>query len=175
MKKIVLKVYSASVMLSVWALAVFPLLVWLLCLAVFGTANDPPTVIVLLSVLLLSFSAFFMIRALYMTQRTEISEQGITIYSVFFSTIKVIPWDELVDIRTESIVTFTSANGGYRSMADWIVLYTDLSQKEKGHKLWNRKKTGPWYMTCTKENVTVLTDYIIEFAPHICCDPTVFW
>jgi hypothetical protein len=110
-----------------------------------------------------------------MTQRTEISEQGITIYSVFFSTIKVIKWDELVDIRTESIVTFTSANGGYRSMADWIVLYTDLSQKEKEHKLWNRKKTGPWYMTCTKGNVTVLTDYIIEFAPHICCDPTVFW
>ena len=109
-----------------------------------------------------------------MTQRAEISEHGITIYSVFFSTIKVIKWNELVDIRTESIVTFLSSYG-YRYSKDWIVLYTDSSQKEKEHTLMNRKKTGPWYISCTKENITVLTEYIIKYAPHICDDPNIFF
>ena len=175
MKKNILKVHSASVMFNVWFLVILPILIWLLFFAVIGTENDSLLAIIQLSSILLLFSVFFIIHALYMTQRAEISEQGIKIYSIIFSTIKVIKWNELIDVRTENIVTFTSANGGYRSKADWIVLYTNLSQKEKEHKLFNRKKTGPWYISCTKENETILTEYIIKYAPHISDDPDVFF
>ncbi len=175
MKKNILKVYYASVMLSVWFLAFLPLSTLVLTFAIFGISNDPLWIIILFSVLLLSFSIFFIISALYMTQRAEISEHGITIYSIFFSTIKVIKWNELVDIRTESIVTFSSSYG-YRSSKDWIVLYTDSSQLEKvRNSINNRKKKGPWYIACTKENITVMTEYIIKYAPHICDDPDVFF
>ena len=115
------------------------------------------------------------IYALYLIQRAEISEDGITIYSVIFSTIKVIKWNELYDVRTESIITFSSANG-FSSSRDWIVLYTDSSQLEKVHNgLCNRKNKGPWYIACTKENLAVVTEYLIKYAPHICDDPNIFF
>ena len=175
MKKNILKVYYASVILSMWFLAFLPVSTLVLTFAIFGISNDPLWIIILFSVLLLSFSIIFIISALYMTQRAEISEHGITIYSIFFSTIKVIKWNELVDIRTESIVTFSSSYG-YSSSKDWIVLYTDSSQLEKAHNgINNRKKKGPWYIACTKENITVMTEYIIKYAPHICDDPDVFF
>ena len=175
MKKNILKVYYASVILSMWFLAFLTLSTLVLTFAIFGISNDPLWIIILFSVLLLSFSIIFIISALYMTQRAEISEHGITIYSIFFSTIKVIKWNELVDIRTESIVTLSSSYG-YSSSKDWIVLYTDSSQLEKAHNgINNRKKKGPWYIACTKENITVMTEYIIKYAPHICDDPDVFF
>ena len=174
MKKTILKVYSAAVMLNVWSMACLPLLVWGLTFAIFGTSNDPLWVIILSLSLVFFFLIFFAIEALYMTQRAEISEHGIAIYSIFFSTIKVIKWNELIDIRTQSIVTFSSAYG-YHSSKDWIVLYTDLSQKEKNHTLMNRKKTGPWYISCTKRNITVLTEYVNKYASHISEDPDTFF
>ncbi len=176
MKKNILKVYYGFVMFNNWFIASVPLLIWVLMFAIFGFSNDPFWEIILFSVLLFFFSIFFIIRALYMTQQAEISEEGIIIYSVIFSTIKVIKWNELIDVRTESLITFTSANGGYSSSKDWIVLYTDSSQQEKVHNgINNRKKNGPWYIACTKENLTVITEYIIKYAPHICDDPNVFF
>ena len=176
MKKTVLKVYYNAVTLSIWFLAFLPLLVLALTFAICGTSNDPLWVIILFSILLLSFSAFFFIEALYMTQRAEINEQGIIIYSIFFSTIKTIKWGDLIDIKTQSIVTFSSSNGA-RFSKDWIVLYTESSQKERmwGAGIYNRKKKGPWYISCTKENLTVITEYLIKYAPHICDDPNVFF
>ena len=111
MKKTILKVYSTAVMLNVWSMACLPLLVGGLAFAIFGTSNDPLWVIILSLSLVFFFLIFFAIEALYMTQRAEISEHGIAIYSIFFSTIKVIKWNELIDIRTQSIVTFSSAYG----------------------------------------------------------------
>ena len=174
MKKDILKVYYASVMLSNCFLVFLIISILVYMFAIFDSSHDALWEIILLSILLFSFLMFFIIEALYMTQRAEISEHGITIYSVFFSTIKVIKWNELFDIRTQSIVTFLSSYG-YRYSKDWIVLYTDSSQKEKEHTLMNRKKTGPWYISCTKENITVLTEYIIKYAPHICDDPNIFF
>lgn len=176
MKKNILKVYYPSVMFSNWLLATSPLLIWGTLSVIFGFSNDPLWTIILFSILMFSFSIFFLVSALYMTQRAKISEEGITIYSVVFSTIKVIKWQELIDVRTESLITFTAVNGGYRSSKDWIVLYTDSSQLEKAHNgINNRKKKGPWYIACTKENITVMTEYIIKYAPHICDDPDVFF
>ena len=57
-----------------------------------------------------------------------------------------------------------------------IVLYTDSLQLEKVHNgIHNRKKKGPWYIACTKENLTIITEYLIKCAPHICDDPDVFF
>ena len=140
--------------------------------------SSPDTLwdIVLGYIILLSILTFSIIDTLYRIQRAEISEEGITIYSVIFSTIKVIKWNELYDVRTESRITFTTVNGGYNSSRDWIVLYTDSSQKEKVHNgLCNRKKKGPWYVACTKENLAIITEYLIKYAPHICDDPNVFF
>ena len=80
----------------------------------------------------------------------------------------------MIDIRTENVVTFSSAYG-YRSSKDWIVVYTDSSQKEKERKLFNRRKAGPWYITYTRENITVLTEYVNKYASHISDDPDVFF
>jgi hypothetical protein len=57
------------------------------------------------------------------------------------------------------------------------VLYTDPSQEERmwGAGIHNRKKKGPWYIACTKENLAVVTEYLIQYAPHICDDPNVFF
>ena len=102
------------------------------------------------------------------------SEHGIAIYSIFFSTIKEIKWNELIDIRIESLVTFASAYG-YRSSEGWIVIYTDSSQKEKERKPFNRKKAGPWYITSTRENITLLTEHINKYASHISDSPDVLF
>lgn len=174
MRKSILKVYSSTVMLSVWLLAFLPLLAWGGTLAIFGTSRDPLWVIMLFSILLFFFSIFFIICALYMTQRAEISEQGIAIYSIFFSTIKIIKWNEMIDIRTESIITFSSAYG-HRSSKDWIVIYTDSFQKGKERNPFNRKKAGPWYITCTRDNITVLTEYVNKYASHISNDSDIFF
>ena len=174
MKKNILKVYHASVMLSAWFLVFLPLLTFVIVIAIFDSSRDSLWIMAVFSALLFFFSAFFILCALYMTQRAKISEHGIVIYSIFFSTIKVIKWNELIDLKTESLVTFSSSYG-YRSSMDWIVLYTDSSQKENKHNPFNRKKAGPWYIACTKENITVLTEYVNEYASHISNDPDVFF
>ena len=153
-----------------WIGAVFPILIWLLLFAVFGISGDPLWETILLSAAFLSVAVFMIIFALYSIQRAEISEEGIAIYSVIFSTIKVIRWDELIDVRT--ITPISRYNTPYEGA--WIVLYTDPLQKEKWDSLVNRRKSGPWYIACTKENITILTDYIIKYAPHICDDTDVF-
>jgi hypothetical protein len=175
MKKKVLKVYRQSYIASVW-ITIFLLLTTIVVLFVlYDSSRDSMWTMVLSSIILFSLSTYMIIYALYLIQRAEVSEEGITIYSVVFQTIKEIKWTELYDVTTESIITFTSANG-YSSSRDWIVLYTDSAQKEKVHNgLCNRKKKGPWYIACTKENLTVITEYLIKYAPHICDDPNIFF
>ncbi len=171
MKKNILKVYSNAVMLSVWFIAFLPLLAWILPFAFFGISDDEPLgLIILFSLLMFITSICLIINALYMIQRVELSEHGITIYSVLFSTIKAIKWNELIDVRTESVVTFSSAYG-YRSSKDWIVIYTDSPEKRNERKPYNRKKAGPWYIISTKENTTILAEYINKYASHILVDP----
>ena len=80
MKKNILKVYYPSVMFSNWLLATSPLLIWGTLSVIFGFSNDPLWTIILFSILMFSFSIFFLVSALYMTQRAKISEEGITIY-----------------------------------------------------------------------------------------------
>lgn len=172
MKKTTLKVNSIATMCLFWIAAFLPLLL-ILSSAIFGTSDDSSVETVLLSILWIAISVCLIIFALYSIQRAEISEEGITIYSVVFSTIKVIKWNELIDVRTmEPISRYSSYHSPM--IEDWIVLYTDPSQEEKWHSMVNRKKAGPWYITCKKENITVLTEYIIKYAPHICDDPDVF-
>ncbi len=169
MKKVRIKVNSGKVLFSVWFLWGFSL-VPLLLPFIFGiTENDSLIVIICFSALISLVSVFLLINALYMVQYAEVSDQGIIIRSLF-STIKEIKWDELMDMRTESVATFSSANG-YRSSEDWIVLYTDPSQKGKEKSPFNRKKTGPWYIDGSSHNITVLADYAKKFAPHIYIDP----
>ena len=158
-------------MLNVWFIAFLPLLAWILPFALFGISNDESLwLIILFSLLMFIASTYLIINALYMMQRVELSEQGITIYSILFSTIKVIKWNELTDVRTENIITFSSAYG-CRSSQDWIVIYTDSSQKGKERKPYNRKKAGPWYIISTKENTTILAEYMNRYASHILVDP----
>jgi hypothetical protein len=175
-KKNILKVYRGSYIASVWVPIILTLSTLVVFFVLYDSSRDSLWTIVLSSIILFSALTYMIIYALYLIQRAEISEDGITIYSVIFSTIKVIKWNELYDVRTESIITFSSANG-YSSSRDWIVLYTDQSQKERmwGAGIYNRKKKGPWYIACTKENITVMTEYIIKYATHICDDPDVFF
>lgn len=173
MKKTTLKVNSIATMCLFWIAAFLPLLLLIISSAIFGASDDSSVETVLLSILWIAISVCLIIFALYSIQRAEISEEGITIYSVVFSTIKVIKWNELIDVRTMEPISIYSAYNS-RMVEDWIVLYTDQSQKEKWYSMVNRKKAGPWYITCKKENITVLTEYIIKYAPHICDDPDVF-
>ena len=170
MKKITLKVNSTVAMCLFWIAACLPLLLLIVGLAIFGVSDDLETI--LLSILWTAISACLIVFALYSIQRAEISEEGITIYSVIFSTIKVIKWDELIDVMTISPINVYNVRRG--GDGDWIVLYTDPKQKDKIDTMVNLKKAGPWYITCTKENITVLTEYIIKYAPRICDDPNVF-
>lgn len=175
MKKNILKVYRGSYIASVWVPIILTLSTLFVFFVLYDSSRDSLWTIVLSSIILFSALTYMIIYALYLIQRAEISEDGITIYSVIFSTIKVIKWNELYDVRTESIITFSSANG-YSSSRDWIVLYTDSSQLEKVHNgLCNRKNKGPWYIACTKENLAVVTEYLIQYAPHICDDPNIFF
>ena len=170
MNKTTLKVNSTAAMCFFWIVAFVPLLLLILGLVIFGASDDFGTI--LLSILYVSLSVCLIVFALYSIQRAEISEEGITIYSVIFSTIKVIKWDELIDVRTISPINVYNVRRG--GDGDWIVLYTDSKQKDKIDSMVNRRKAGPWYITCTKENITVLTEYIIKYAPHICDDPNIF-
>lgn len=175
MKKSILRVYYGAYIMTHWIVAFSALTILIVFSVLPDSSPDTLWDVVLGYTISLFFLTFSIIDTLYSTQRAEISEEGITIYSVVFSTIKAIKWNELIDVRTESIVTFTSANG-YSSSRDWIVLYTDSSQLEKVHNgIHNRKKKGPWYIACTKENLTVITEYLIKYAPHICDDPNVFF
>ncbi len=171
MNKTTLKVYSTAYMCIFWIAAFLPLLSLLLGFAIFGTSDDPLWETILFSILLIFVSILLIVFALYSIQRAEISEEGITIYSVIFSTIKVIKWNELIDAITINPINRYNV---YRPCDDWIVLYTEPSQKDKIDNMVNRRKAGPWYIACTKENITVLTEYIIKYAPHICDDPNVF-
>lgn len=172
MKKTTLKVNSTAAMCLYWIAAFLPLWLWILGLAIFGVSEDSSAESILLSILWIAISVCLIVFALYSIQRAEISEEGITIYSVIFSTIKVIKWDELIDVRTISPINVYNVRRG--GDGDWIVLYTDSKQKDKIDSMVNRRKAGPWYITCTKENITVLTEYIIKYAPHICDDPNIF-
>ena len=172
MNKTTLKVYSTADMCIVWIAAFLPLLLLILGFAIFGTSDDSLGETIVLSILFIFVSILLIIYALYSIQRAAISEEGIIIYSVIFSTIKMIKWDELIDVRTICPINIYNVSRG--GEGDWIVLYTDPSQKDKIDNMVNRRKAGPWYIACTKENITVLTEYIIKYAPHICDDPDVF-
>lgn len=169
MEKARIKVNSNKVLFSVWFLWVISLAPWLLLLIYGISENDSLAVIVCFFSLVSLGSIFLFIHALYMVQYAEVSDQGITIRSLF-STIKEIKWNELIDMRTESVVTFSSAYG-HRSFEDWIVLYTDPSQKAKEKHPFNRKKRGPWYIDGASRNIAVLADYAKKYAPHIYIDP----
>lgn len=159
-----------------WVVVFFSIAILVIFSVLPDSSPDTLWDVVLAYILSVFFLTYSIINMLYSIQRAEINEDGITIYSVVFSTIKVIKWNELYDVRTESLITFTTVNGGYSSSRDWIVLYTDSSQLEKVHNgLCNRKNKGPWYIACTKENLAVVTEYLIQYAPHICDDPNVFF
>ena len=177
MRKNILKVYYGTYIMTHWIVVFSAFMLLVVFFVLPDSSPDTLWDIVLVYIILLSILTFSIIDTLYRIQRAEISEEGITIYSVIFSTIKVIKWNELYDVRTESLITFTSVNGGYNSSRDWIVLYTDSSQKERmwGAGIDNRKKKGPWYIACTKENLAIITEYLIKYAPHICDDPNVFF
>lgn len=169
MEKARIKINSNKVLFSVWFLWVISLAPWLLPLIYGISENDSLAVTVCFFSLVSLGSIFLFIHALYTVQYAEVSDQGITIRSLF-STIKEIKWNELIDMRTESVVTFSSAYG-HRSFEDWIVLYTDPSQKAKEKRPFNRKKRGPWYIDGASRNITVLADYAKKYAPHIYIDP----
>ena len=177
MKKNILKVYYGTYIMSHWVVVFFSIAILVIFSVLPDSSPDTLWDVVLAYVLFVFFLTYSIIDTLYSIQRAEINEDGITIYSVVFSTIKVIKWNELYDVRTESLITFTTVNGGYSYSKDWIVLYTDPSQEERmwGAGIHNRKKKGPWYIACTKENLAVVTEYLIQYAPHICDDPTVFF
>ena len=160
-----------------WVVVFFSIAILVIFSVLPDSSPDTLWDVVLAYILSVFFLTYSIINMLYSIQRAEINEDGITIYSVVFSTIKVIKWNELYDVRTESLITFTTVNGGYSSSKDWIVLYTDPSQEERmwGAGIHNRKKKGPWYIACTKENLAVVTEYLIQYAPHICDDPNVFF
>jgi hypothetical protein len=176
-KKNILKVYYGTYIMTHWVVVFFSIAILVIFSVLPDSSPDTLWDVVLAYVLSVFFLTYSIINALYSIQRAEINEDGITIYSVVFSTIKVIKWNELYDVRTESLITFTTVNGGYSSSKDWIVLYTDPSQEERmrGAGIHNRKKKGPWYIACTKENLAVVTEYLIQYAPHICDDPNVFF
>ena len=169
MEKTRIKVNSNKVLFSVWFLWVISLAPWLLPFLYGISENDSLVVTVCFFTLVSLGSIFLFLNALYTVQYAEINERGITVCSIILP-IKEIKWEELVDIRTESVVTFSSAYG-HRSSEDWIVLYTDPSQKAKEKHPFNRKKRGPWYIGGTDRNVTVLADYVRKYAPHIYVDP----
>lgn len=169
MEKARIKINSNKVLFSVWFLWVISLAPWLLPLIYGISENDSLAVTVCFFSLVSLGSIFLFIHALYMVQYAEVSDQGITIRSLF-STIKEIKWNELIDMRTESVVTFSTAYG-HRSSEDWIVLYTDPSQKAKEKRPFNRKKRGPWYIDGASRNITVLADYARKYAPHLYIDP----
>ena len=169
MEKARIKINSNKVLFSVWFLWVISLAPWLLPLLYGISENDSLVVTVCFFTLMSLGSIFLFLNALYTVQYAEVSDRGIVIRSPL-STIKEIKWDELIDMRTESVATFSSAYG-HRSSEDWIVLYTDPSQKAKEKHPFNRKKRGPWYIDGTDRNVTVLADYVRKYAPHIYVDP----
>ena len=169
MEKARIKINSNKVLFSVWFLWVISLAPWLLPLLYGISENDSLVVNVCFFTLMSLGSIFLFLNALYTVQYAEVSDRGIVIRSPL-STIKEIKWDELIDMRTESVATFSSAYG-HRSSEDWIVLYTDPSQKAKEKHPFNRKKRGPWYIDGTDRNVTVLADYVRKYAPHIYVDP----
>ena len=173
MKKTRLKVNSNKVLFSVYFLAFVSLFPWVLLIMFDISENDSLVAIVCFYTVLSLCSFFLFWRAIYMMQYAELSDQGIVIRSLF-STIKEIKWNELVDFRTESVATFSSAYG-YRYFNDWIVLYTDSSQKEKERVPYNRKKSGPWYIAVTRNNLTVFEDYAKKYASHIWSDPDSFF
>lgn len=172
MKKTTLRVYPTAYMWFIWIAAFLSLLMLLFGDSIFGPPDGPLWETVLASILSLSISAFLIFYALYLIQHAEVSEEGITIYLLGLFTIKAIKWDELVDVRTVCLINVYNVYRG--GDGDWIVLYTDQKQKDKWYSMLNRRKAGPWYIACTKENITTLTEYIIKYAPHICDDPDVF-
>ena len=169
MEKARIKVNSNKVLFSVWFLWVISLAPWLLPFLYGISENDSLVVTVCFFTLVSLGSIFLFLNALYTVQYAEVSDRGIIIRSPL-STIKEIKWDELIDMRTENVATFSSAYG-HRSSEDWIVLYTDPSQKAKEKRPFNRKKRGPWYIDGTDHNITVLADYAKKYAPHIQIDP----
>ena len=165
MKKVILKVNSNPVMISVWFMAFFTF-VSLLTFLWLGFCDDGVSFLCVLPVIFsLSFvSVWYFFDALYLMQRAELTDEGIFIRSVLCN-VKKIEWSELVEVRIESIATFTSR--GYSSFKDWIVLYTEPSQEEKERHPRNRKKKGPWCITATSNNTIFLADYLKKHAPHI--------
>lgn len=86
MEKAKIKVNSNKVLFFVWFLWVISLAPWLLPLIYGISENDSLAVIVCFFSLVSLGSIFLFIHALYMVQYAEVSDQGITIRSLF-STI----------------------------------------------------------------------------------------
>ena len=89
MEKARIRINSNKVLFSVWFLWVMSLAPWLLPLIYGISENDSLAVIVCFFSLVSLGSIFLFINALYMIQYAEISERGITIYSLFSITRKV--------------------------------------------------------------------------------------
>ena len=107
MEKARIKVNSNKVLFSVWFLWVISLAPWLLPLIYGISENDSLAVIVCFFSLVSLGSIFLFINALYMIQYAEISERGITIYSLF-SIIKEINKNGVTILLIEHDMKFVS-------------------------------------------------------------------
>ena len=164
MKKTILKVNCGAVMLNAFLIPSLAVFMLVLVFTLFGIEEDEWIWTIVLIILISLPTSYLYINALYMIQHAELGEQGIVIHSLF-STVKSIQWNELIEIRTENIITFNAH--GHVSSKEWIVLYTNPSQKDTKKRPCNRKKTGPWYICSTNTHIFLLTEYLKRYAPHI--------
>ena len=97
-------------------------------------------------------------------QIAELTEKSITIKSVF-GVVKSIQWENIYDIRIESVITGTA--GARLFSKDWIVVYTESNQFDAYIKPNRKKRKGPWYIAATEKNIKIMKDYMNKYVPHI--------
>ncbi len=155
-------------MISVWAFTALPLFMGAVPFLFFESL-EPLAHLIAWECLSLALFCFSLFHALSSCQRAELDEAGITLRSPF-GVIRTLTWDELADVRTESINTFSS-RGVPVGRLDHIVLYTESSQRYGEKTPANRRKKGPWFVAGTPENIETLAKYLIAYAPHVTVDP----
>lgn len=115
---------------------------------------------IIISVLTILMVIFFFLDY----QIAELTEKSITIKSLF-GLIKSIEWNDIYDIRIETVISGTA--GVKTFTKEWIVIYTDTNQFDAYFKANRRKKKGPWYIAATKENIKIVNEFMIKYLPNI--------
>lgn len=83
MKKNILKVYRGSYIASVWIPIFLTLTTIVVLFVLYDSSRNSLRSMVLSSIILFSASTYMIIYALYLIQRAEISEEGITFIRLF--------------------------------------------------------------------------------------------